>query len=191
MNFFSYIRCKNFALRNFINYFGKIYLNRSKPRFWLNFIDIKKHILKNMFYPNALFSVLRFLIRKLILYLKKKKVLLINNEKFNSCNFMEAKGLGLIYWKKNKTLVKIQGKPIIWYIVKFLKKNSFNHFILPVGYKGMQINISKERDFNNMNIEIVTLEKIAPISKRIDKIKKNIKSDNFFTLMEMQFLILI
>ena len=83
-----------------------------------------------------------------------------------------------------KTLVKIQGKPIIWYIVKFLKKNSFNHFILPVGYKGMQIKkyISKERDFNNMNIEIVNTGENSSISKRIDKIKKNIKSDNFLLL---------
>ena len=71
--FFSYIRCKNFALRNFINYFGKIYLNRSNPDFGWNFIDIKKHILKNMFYPNALFSVLRFLIRKFIFIFKKEK----------------------------------------------------------------------------------------------------------------------
>ena len=73
MNFFSYIRCKNFALRNFINYFGKIYLNRSNPDFGWHFIDIKKHILKNMFYPNALFSVLRFLIRKFIFIFKKEK----------------------------------------------------------------------------------------------------------------------
>ena len=36
-----------------------------------------------------------------------------------------GKGTRLNYWKKMpKTLVKIQGKPIIWYIVKILKKNS-------------------------------------------------------------------
>ena len=92
--------------------------------------------------------------------------------------------LGSIGKKMPKTLVKIQGKPIIWYIVKFLKKNSFNHFILPVGYKGMQIKkyISKERDFNNMNIEIVNTGENSSISKKINKIKKNIKSDNFLLL---------
>ena len=73
MNFFNYIKCKNFALRNFINYFGKIYFNRNNPDFGWHLIDIKKHILKNMFYPNALFSVFRFLIRKFIFIFKKEK----------------------------------------------------------------------------------------------------------------------
>ena len=36
-------------------------------------------------------------------------------------------------------MVKIQNFPIIWYIIKFLQKNKFNHFILPIGYKGEQI----------------------------------------------------
>lgn len=47
--------------------------------------------------------------------------------------------LGLIGKKIPKTLVKIHGKPIIWYIIKILIKNKFNHFILPTGYKKNQI----------------------------------------------------
>ena len=35
-------------------------------------------------------------------------------------------------------MVKIQNKPIIWYILKSLK-NGFNHFVLPIGYKGKLI----------------------------------------------------
>ena len=44
--------------------------------------------------------------------------------------------LGSLGKKIPKSLVKINNYPIIWYIINNLKKNSFNHFILPVGYKG-------------------------------------------------------
>ena len=44
--------------------------------------------------------------------------------------------LGSIGKKIPKSLIKINGHPIIWYIMNNLVKNSFNHFILPVGYKG-------------------------------------------------------
>ena len=43
--------------------------------------------------------------------------------------------LGSISKKIPKALVKIQKKEILWYIINFLKKNNFNHFILPLGYK--------------------------------------------------------
>ena len=49
--------------------------------------------------------------------------------------------LGQISKKIPKTLVKIQGREILWYIINFLKKNKFNHLILPLGYKGNQIKI--------------------------------------------------
>ena len=38
-----------------------------------------------------------------------------------------------------KTLVKVQNKEIIWYIINNLKKNGFSHIILPLGYRGNQI----------------------------------------------------
>ena len=44
--------------------------------------------------------------------------------------------LGLIGKKIPKSLIKIHGYPIIWFIINILIKNSFNHFILPTGYKG-------------------------------------------------------
>ena len=47
--------------------------------------------------------------------------------------------LGLLGKTIPKSLIKIQGFPIIWYILNMLKKNSFNHFVLPVGYKGKMI----------------------------------------------------
>ena len=47
--------------------------------------------------------------------------------------------LGILGKKIPKCLVKINGQPIIWYIINMLNKNSFNHFILPIGYKGNMI----------------------------------------------------
>ena len=58
--------------------------------------------------------------------------------------------LGILSKKKAKTLVKIQNKEILWYLIKYLKLNGFNHFILPLGYKGDQI-----KKFIKKNKEVI------------------------------------
>ena len=65
--------------------------------------------------------------------------------------------LGNLGKKIPKTLVKIHNKPILWYIVKALKKNSINHFILPLGYKGNQIKqyIKNDKDLNKLNFDLI------------------------------------
>jgi len=92
--------------------------------------------------------------------------------------------LGDLGKKMPKTLVKIQKKPILWYILKSLKKNNFDHFILPVGFKGNQIRkyINNNIEFNNFNIDIINTGKNNSIAQRIYKIKKYIKSDDFLIL---------
>ncbi len=91
--------------------------------------------------------------------------------------------LGSITKKIPKSMVKINEKPIIWYILKTLKYNNFNHFILPVGYKGDQIKkYIATKDFNDFNVKIVSTGVNTPIAKRIFKIKKFINSDNFLLL---------
>ena len=58
--------------------------------------------------------------------------------------------LGAIGKKIPKSLIKIHNTEILWYIIMMLKKNSFNHFILPVGYKGKLIkNYLKKEYFQN------------------------------------------
>ena len=65
--------------------------------------------------------------------------------------------LGHIGKKMTKTLVKIHNKPIIWYAIKNLEKNKFNHLILPVGYKGEMIrNYIKK---NKKNFDKIILKK--------------------------------
>ena len=92
--------------------------------------------------------------------------------------------LGSIGKKIPKSLIQINGHPIIWYIINNLVKNSFNHFILPVGYKGNLIKryFQKHPKFKNLDIEIVDTGKDTSISKRIFKIKKKIASKNFLLM---------
>ena len=81
--------------------------------------------------------------------------------------------LGFLSKKLPKSLVPVKNKPIIWYIIKMLKRNGFNHFILPIGYKGKSISefIKKSKDLNNFNIQIVNTGVESSISNRILKIK--------------------
>jgi glucose-1-phosphate cytidylyltransferase len=92
--------------------------------------------------------------------------------------------LGSLVKKIPKTLIKIKNYPIIWYIINFLKINNFNHFIIPIGYKGKMIKayVKKQKLLKKLNIEIINTGINSNIASRIEKIKKNIKSENFLLL---------
>jgi glycosyltransferase involved in cell wall biosynthesis len=68
-NKWKYYHCKNFALRNFFNYFFKIFIRGELSG--SKYVNFKKHIFYNLLYPNVWFSLFYFFIRK-ILNLKKK-----------------------------------------------------------------------------------------------------------------------
>jgi len=91
--------------------------------------------------------------------------------------------LGILSKKNPKTLVKIQNKEILWYIINILRKNKFNHFILPLGYRGEQIKKFVKKSFPfEKNIQIINTGINTSIALRIHKIKKFIKSENFLLL---------
>ena len=92
--------------------------------------------------------------------------------------------LGFLGRKIPKSLIKIQNHPILWYIINILHKNSFNHFILPTGYKKHMIEkyLKKNRNFKNLNVEIIPTGENSTISKRIFLIKNKIKSKNFLLI---------
>lgn len=92
--------------------------------------------------------------------------------------------LGSLSKKIPKCLVRIHNYPILWFIINVLKINSFNHFILPVGYKGKMVKnyIKNEKTLSKLNIEIVNTGVDTSIAQRIFKIKNKILSDNFVLL---------
>ena len=92
--------------------------------------------------------------------------------------------LGVIGKKIPKSLIKINGHPIIWFIINILIKNSFNHFILPTGHKGKLINkyVKKNLMYKNIKIDFVNTGNDTTIAKRIYLIKNKIKSENFLLL---------
>lgn len=92
--------------------------------------------------------------------------------------------LGDLGKKIPKTLVKVQSKPILWYILNILKKNSFNHFILTLGYRGSMISeyLRKNKNYSNFNIEAISTGSNSSIAQRIFKIKNKIRSNNFLLL---------
>ena len=80
--------------------------------------------------------------------------------------------LGTLGKKTPKSLVKIHNYPILWFILKILKKNKFNHFILPVGFhKKIKKYILSQR-MNKFNIDLVDTGKNTSIAKRIHRIKE-------------------
>ena len=91
--------------------------------------------------------------------------------------------LGSLSKKIPKSLVNIQNYPILWFIINILKKNKFDHFILPIGYKGNQIKKFVKKSFPfEKNIQIINTGIDTSIALRIHKIKKFIKSENFLLL---------
>ena len=91
--------------------------------------------------------------------------------------------LGVLGKKKPKTLLKVQGKEIMWFIINVLKKNKFNHLILPLGYKGSYIKefLRKNKKFN-LKIDCIQTGINSNIGYRISKIKNKILSKNFLLL---------
>ena len=78
--------------------------------------------------------------------------------------------LGILGKKLPKTLVKINNRPILWYIIKSLVKNSFNHFIFPTGYKGTMIKNYVTKNFSNKKFE----DRSDKNRNRFKYLKKNI-----------------
>ena len=61
MSFWKYVYCKNYALRNFFNFFTKILINgESSGKQYVNF---HKHFFKNLIYPYSWLSIIFFVFR--------------------------------------------------------------------------------------------------------------------------------
>tara|TARA_X000000950_G_C13890366_1_gene650590 strand:+ start:1556 stop:2563 length:1008 start_codon:yes stop_codon:yes gene_type:complete len=69
LGFFQYIRNKNYALRNFSNFFFKIIIRGEKAG--LGYINFYRHFFLNLVYPNVYLSVIYYIIRSIKKILKK------------------------------------------------------------------------------------------------------------------------
>ena len=93
--------------------------------------------------------------------------------------------LGSIGKKIPKTLMMVQGKPILWYIIKVLKKNKYNQIVLALGYKQKKIinYLSKNKnEFKDINIKCVNTGVNSSISQRIYLLRNAIHSYDFLLL---------
>ena len=68
LGLFKYIKNKNYALRNFFNYFFKIFFYGEQMG--LNYINLRRHFFSNLIFPNAWLSIMYFINRKIRLFLK-------------------------------------------------------------------------------------------------------------------------
>ena len=71
LNFFKYIYCKNYTLRNFASNLTKTIIGGKATG--LYFLNFNKHIFQNLLYPNVYLSIFYFIFRKIIILKGKIK----------------------------------------------------------------------------------------------------------------------
>jgi len=76
--------------------------------------------------------------------------------------------------KKNKTLIKYKGFPLIYHILKYLNKFNINDIVIPYGYKGLPIKKYVNKKFNSKNIFCFDAGMNTSIIQRIKKSLKYI-----------------
>ena len=84
--------------------------------------------------------------------------------------------------KKPKCLIDINGKPFLYYQLKYLQKNSIKNIILSTGFKGNFIKNYVKKNIDFLNIKIVSDgKKLLGTGGAIKKSLKFLK-DNFFII---------
>lgn len=81
-----------------------------------------------------------------------------------------------------KSLIKINGKPIIWYVVSSLIKCGADRIIFPIGFKGEKIRNYLEKEFKKNYHQFIII-KTGKYTEIIDRIKKTaifLNKYNFF-----------
>ena len=77
----------------------------------------------------------------------------------NKCAVILAGGfgtrMGQLTKNSPKTLVKVMGKPIIWYILNELLRNKFNKIIITLGYRGNKIRKYVEKEFKKKSTKLI------------------------------------
>ena len=78
------------------------------------------------------------------------------------CGGMSTR-MGALTSETPKALLNVNGKPIIWYTINFLKQNGVRKFIFPLGYLGEKIQRILNRGSLN-KAEIILIEDMGKLS---------------------------
>ncbi|MBI2038318.1 MAG: NTP transferase domain-containing protein [Candidatus Nealsonbacteria bacterium] len=98
-----------------------------------------------------------------------------------------AAGESSRFWplnQKNKSLVKIMGKPLIWYTIESLRKVGIDDFIIVQGFKK---DIEEELKNYDLGIKIKYVQAEAKGMGHAVFVAKNYLTDQFFVLDAARF----
>ena len=78
-----------------------------------------------------------------------------------------------------KPMIDIDGKPILFHIMKFYAKHGFKNFYIALGYKGEMIKKFFNRKFFDWNINFIETGKNTMTGGRLKRLKKYIGKETF------------
>jgi len=78
-----------------------------------------------------------------------------------------------------KPMVDINGKPMLYHIMKFYAKYGFKDFLIAIGYKGNVIKKFFKKDFHNWNINLIETGTKTMTGGRLKRLKKLIGNETF------------
>ena len=79
-----------------------------------------------------------------------------------------------------KPMINVNGKPLIYHVMKIYAKNGFKDFIIASGYKGNIIKNYFKKKCHDWNISVVDTGKTTMTGGRVKRLKKYIEGETFF-----------
>ena len=78
-----------------------------------------------------------------------------------------------------KPMIDINGKPIIYYILKFYAKHGFKDFYIALGYKGQVIKNFFKKNSYGWNINLIETGKKTMTGGRLKRLAKHLRNETF------------
>jgi glucose-1-phosphate cytidylyltransferase len=79
-----------------------------------------------------------------------------------------------------KPMIDVNGKPLIYHVMKTYAKSGFKEFIIASGYKGHIIKKYFQKKIHNWNISVIDTGKNTMTGGRVKRLKKYIGNETFF-----------
>jgi glucose-1-phosphate cytidylyltransferase len=83
-----------------------------------------------------------------------------------------------------KALIEVRGRPILWYIVARLYLEGFRHFILPLGYRGDQIQGFIDRNLTEWDVRIdaIPTGESTEVGLRLQRVRHLLPQTSFLLI---------